>query len=158
MVSWIPGWTYRGLMPRWASRLEVRRGVGVGEKKKTFWIRIKPNQIKGGSNPPCGFSLPISGLSFISGPWWGCHVDRPTSYYDNGSRGSTCSGGYCLLGDVRKTGGMCTKTKIEGVIDTRKASVEGEVKLESVGLEVWARVRSRRRARVTYCATQDSVH
>lgn len=107
-----------------------------GKGKKPFWIRIRQNQIKGGSNPPCGFSLPISGLSFISGPWWGCHVDRPMSYYDNGSRGSTCSGGYCLLGDVRKTGGMCTKTKIEGVIDTRKASVKGEVKLECAGLEV----------------------
>lgn len=35
---------------------------------------------------------------------------------------------------------MCTKTKIEGVIDTRKASVEGEVKLECVGLEVWIHV------------------
>lgn len=119
--------------------LTLRGERGVGEKK-TFWIRIRQNQIKGGSNPPCGFSLPISGLSFISGPWWGCHVDRPTSYYDNGSRGSTCSGGYCLLGDVRKTGGMCTKTKIEGVIDTRKASVEGEVKLECVGPEVWIHV------------------
>lgn len=31
---------------------------------------------------------------------------------------------------------MCTKTKIEGVIDTRKASVKGEVKLECAGLEV----------------------
>lgn len=61
------------------------------EAKKTFFLNHnQTNQIKGGAYPPCGFSLPISGLSFISGPWWGCHVDQPTSYYDNGSRGSTC--------------------------------------------------------------------
>lgn len=61
-----------------------------GGKKSKILNQKQTNQIKGGANPPCGFSLPISGLSFISGPWWGCHVDRPTSYYDNGSRGSTC--------------------------------------------------------------------
>lgn len=80
----------------------------------------KANQIKGGANPLRAFSLPIFGLSSISGPWWGCHVDQPTSYYDNGSRGSTCSGGYCLLGDGKRTEGMRAETKIEGLEDTKR--------------------------------------
>lgn len=34
------------------------------------------------------FALPeVFGPSSFSGPWRGCHVDQPTSYYDNGSRG-----------------------------------------------------------------------
>lgn len=34
------------------------------------------------------FDLPeVFGPSSFSGPWRGCHVDQPTSYYDNGSRG-----------------------------------------------------------------------
>lgn len=69
---------------------DAERASPFEGEKKTFLNQNQANQIKGGANPPCAFSLPISGLSSISGPWWGCHVDQPTSYYDNGSRGSTC--------------------------------------------------------------------
>lgn len=71
-------------------QVDAEMSLALKGKKDPILNQNQANKIKEGANPPCSFSRPISGLSFISGPWWGCHVYRPTSYYDNGSRGSTC--------------------------------------------------------------------
>ena len=86
---------------------------------------------KGATSPPT--PSPTLCVSCITGPWCSCHVDQPTSYYDNSWRGSTSRGGYWLLGDRGRTGVMSTKTQIEGLEDKKSGKMKREVKWTLVG-------------------------